>query len=308
MPADRQNAGMTPASPPLPRWDRGAVVVPAPGDGPGSWAGAPSAVLVDGVTFLAYRLRRPLGFGRGYANVVARLTDGRRLERVAMLPTEAFGAESLQRPALVVRPDGGFRIYVSCATPDSKHWRVDAIDAEDPGWFSAEDAVTVLPGSDEWAVKDPVVLPGADRWQMWATLHPLESAEDADRMQTWYATSPDGLAWDWHGPALEGRPGAWDARGARVTAVVQYVAYYDGRATANENFEERTGLAYGSTPDRFTADANGPAAESPHGSGGLRYLSVLALPDGGWRLFYEGTRADGAHELRTEVVPSVPRA
>ena len=39
-------------------------------------------------------------------------------------------------------------------------------------------------------------------------------------MNTAYATSEDGLSWEWHGVALEGRPGAWDARGARVTTVL----------------------------------------------------------------------------------------
>ena len=38
-------------------------------------------------------------------------------------------------------------------------------------------------------------------------------------MTTEYATSSDGLAWTWHGTALSGTPGGWDARGTRVTAV-----------------------------------------------------------------------------------------
>ena len=46
-----------------------------------------------------------------------------------------------------------------------------------------------------------------------------------------------------------------------------------------------------------------PAAASPHGLGGLRYVTYLALPDGGCRLYYEATREDGAHEFRTEYVP-----
>jgi hypothetical protein len=53
------------------------------------------------------------------------------------------------------------------------------------------------------------------------------------------------------------------------------MALYDGRASAEENFEERTGL---------------------------RYVSLVALPFGGHRLYDEATCEDGAHELRTDLV------
>ncbi len=86
-------------SAPLPRFDHAKVVVGPPGDGPGYWAGAPSALLVDGVFYLAYRLRRPVGQGRGFATVVARSHDGERFEPLAMVPKDAFGAESLERAA-----------------------------------------------------------------------------------------------------------------------------------------------------------------------------------------------------------------
>ena len=116
-------------------------------------------------------------------------------------------------------------------------------------------------------------------------------------MTTAYATSRDGLDWEWHGTALAGRPGAWDARGARVTAVLpDGRAAYDGRATKEENFSERTGLARRAGPGgRLVPEGDGPAAD-------VRYLEVLALPGGGHRLWYEAPLLDGSHELRTELV------
>ena len=56
----------------LPRLDGSAVVITPPGAGPGYWAGGPSAVLAEDGIYLAYRLRRPVGSGRGYAVTVAR--------------------------------------------------------------------------------------------------------------------------------------------------------------------------------------------------------------------------------------------
>jgi hypothetical protein len=198
---------------------------------------------------------------------------------------------------------------VSCATPDSKHWRVDLVDAATPEGLGAAPAQTVLPGSDTAGVKDPVLLHTGDRWHLWASVHPLQRWDDADRMTTDYATSPDGVQWVWQGTALAGRPGEWDARGVRISAVVPVgdtiEAAYDGRATAEQNWEELTGLATGVLgPDgRFgpLSAAGGEPVRSPFGGGGVRYLSVVPLPDGTTRIYYEVTRPDGAHELRTEL-------
>ncbi len=286
------------------------LVVGPPAALPGAWAGAPSAVLdPDGGVVLAYRLRRPVGQGRGFANVVARSADGVAVETVAVVGKDRFGGESLERPALVRTPEGRWRLYVSVATPGTKHWRVDVLEAATPEGLALAPARTVLPGSEAAAVKDPVLLHAAGRWHLWASVHPLDDPDHTDRMTTDYATSPDGLEWTWHGTVLAGRPGAWDARGVRVASVVATPtgvrASYDGRATAEENWEERTGTAVAALgPDgRFgplEADP-GPPLGSPHAGGGLRYLDELALPDGGTRLYYEWTREDGAHELRTEL-------
>jgi hypothetical protein len=260
----------------------------------------------DGI-YLAYRLRRPLGAGRGYAVNVARSADGVRFETLVTITREQFGSDSLERPALVLDPAGQWRLYVSCATPGTKHWRVELLQASHPSLFDASQRVVVLPGDKETGVKDPVIRHHDGIWQLWASCHPLADPNETDQMITDYATSTDGLAWSWHGTALAGRPGSWDSRGTRVTSVCQsgnmITAFYDGRASAAENYEERTGIATGTEPAALAAVGTGPAAQSRHGSGGLRYLEVLPLPDGQHRIYYELTRADGAHELRTELRP-----
>ena len=292
----------------LPRQDQSQVAVSPPGAGAGYWAGAPSAAVGDDAIYLAYRLRRPIGSGRGYAVTVARSADGVRFDPVLTLAREQFGADSLERPALVRDPAGLWRLYVSCATPGTKHWRVDVLTARHPAGFDPSDRVTVLPGDSATGVKDPVIRQHQGTWELWATCHPLAVPDEADQMTTGYATSADGLAWTWHGTALTGRPGCWDSRGTRVTAVTRsggtVAAFYDGRASAAENYEERTGIATGDAPAALAPAAGGPAAQSRHGAGGLRYLDVLPLPDGRHRIYYELTRADGAHELRTEMRPA----
>jgi hypothetical protein len=293
---------------PGPFWSQAQVVLAPDDPRPGSWAGGPSVQLVDGTWWLAYRLRRPVGEGRGFANVVARSGDGVHFEPVVQVGKDGFGAESLERPALVHTPEGRWRLYVSCATPGTKHWRVDLVEAGTVEELGTAEPRTVLPGSDEVAVKDPVLRHDGQRWHLWASVHPLDDPHATDRMTTEHATSPDGVAWTWQGTALAGTPGSWDARGVRFATVVldgdRSWALYDGRANAAENWEERTGLAQGTGDGSFTAAPDGPLLQSPHPPWGLRYADVVALDDGSARWFYEATRADGAHELRTVLLPA----
>ena len=131
---------MTSTTGALPNVQGAQVVVPAPAPGPGNWAGAASAVRVDDTIWLAYRVRRPLTSGRGVAIVVARSQDGVRFEQVCAVRRTDFGAESFERPVLVPLPDGGWRLYLSCATPDSKHWWIDSLTARPSRDWSAASA------------------------------------------------------------------------------------------------------------------------------------------------------------------------
>jgi hypothetical protein len=282
---------------PLPGTGRSAVAVAAPGRGPGSWVGAPSAALdSDGSVVVAYRVRSVAQ--RGAATVVARSDDGERLETVATLEKERFGAMSMERPALVRTEARGWRLYVCCATPGSKHWWIDVLEADEPEGLAEADARTVFPGDEHIGVKDPVVRQVDGGWEAWICCHPLDEPDGEDRMATAYATSAEGLTWDWRGTALEGRPGRWDARGARVTAVLpDGRAAYDGRATKEENFFEKTGLARRAGNGRLVHAQDEPASH-------VRYLDVLPLPGGGYRLYYEAPLPDESHELRTDLIMS----
>jgi hypothetical protein len=277
------------------------LVVEPPELGDGFWAGGPSAYVGSDGIYLAYRLRRPVVQGRGYANVVARSLDGVRFTPVATVTMQQFDCASLERPALVQRPDGGWRLYVSCSTPGSKHWWVEAVDADTPAGLSTGRRTVVLPGDEATAWKDVVVRRDGNAWQMWACRHLLDDGEDnADRMDTWYFTSSDGLRWTRQTLALGPSPTGWDRRGARLTSVNrvgrEWIACYDGRATAAENWYERTGIAVGS-PESFR-----PAA-GPLDRGGrtLRYVSLVEVA-GGHRCYFEADRPDGSNALYTIAV------
>lgn len=284
-----------------------SVVVEPPGCGAGFWAGGPSVVHSDGAFYLAYRLRRPVDQGRGYANVIARSSDGIHFETMATLAAETFDCASLERPALIRRPDGGWRVYVSCSTFGSKHWWVEAVDTAPGGdiaELSAGPRTVVLPGDARSAWKDVVVSRDGADWRMWACEHLLDRGDDeADRMRSVYLTSADGLSWAPQGVALGPTADSWDARGVRVTSAWEsdgaWLATYDGRASAAENWFERTGFAVGATPDEFTAVA-GPVDRD---GATLRYVTVAPLPTG-LRVYFEAQRADGANDLRTVFVPA----
>jgi hypothetical protein len=171
------------------------------------------------------------------------------------------------------------------------------LEAGEPEGLAEAEARTVFPGDEHTGVKDPLVQRVDGGWQAWICCHPLDEPDEEDRMTTAYATSADGLDWEWHGTVLTPRPGTWDARGARLTVVLpDGRAAYDGRATKEENWFERTGLAR-LTGERGRLEQTGdePVAD-------VRYLDVLSLAGGGYRIYYEARLADESHELRTELV------
>ncbi len=79
---------------------------------------------------------------------------------------------------------------------------------------------------------------------------------------------------------LRGAPGEWDARGARVTTALgldPLVLLYDGRPDAESNWFETTGLAR--STGGLLLNSGAPVAVSAEGTGALRYVSAVPLPD-----------------------------
>ena len=99
--------------------------------------------------------------------------------------------------------------------------------------------------------------------------------------------------------------GSLDSRGARLAAVYldgnRPVAFYDGRASAEENYEERTGIAVGDDLTHFTAVSDDVDLQSPWGTGGLRYLDIVKLPTGN----YGFTTSCAGRMARTICVPKL---
>ena len=121
-------------------------------------------------------------------------------------------AESLERPALVVDGAGRWRLYLSCATAGTRHWRVEMLEASAPDAFMTASRRVVMPGDAHVGVKDPVIICDERGWRAWLCCHPLDDPDATDRMWTEFETSADGIDWTLHGPALQPTPGRWDQR------------------------------------------------------------------------------------------------
>jgi len=97
----------------LPRWQNSQLVLPV-AHGTGNWIGAASAMIHDDHIYLAYRDRHPVDKGRGNRAYVARspIDDGINFDTLCIIDKDDMDAESLERPALDVTPDGDWDMYL----------------------------------------------------------------------------------------------------------------------------------------------------------------------------------------------------
>ena len=292
---------------PRPSPDNARVVVQAPGKGPGFWAGGPSVTRTEEGTFwLAYRLRRPVGEGRGYANVVARSEDGVAFETVSVLGREAFDCDSLERPALVAAGRRDLATVRELCHPRHPPLAGRRPGGRRPARLRRVVGRTVLAG-DRHRREGPGG-PGARRpWHMWLCCHPLDRPDDTDRMSTRYGTSVTAAPGRCTDVALAGTARAAGTSGAPgwPRCVAPGVLAGLLRRPGHQGGERRGAhRAWPPVDPRGSlVSAGGVVGACPDGAG------FVALRVGGGparrrlRLYYETSRRDGAHDLRTEYVP-----
>lgn len=322
LPASRKWLGTVPLFDPAGGW----VVKHPPGNGQGHWAGAPSALYDHSRRsfLLSYRVRKPLAEGRGYETRIAESRDGREFTDIWSAHRNQFDSSSIERSALVLTPQGTYRLYVSYVAGDNNKWQIDLLEAAAPDRFDpARRRVVLHPDDvDSEGVKDPFVLLIGGLYYMYVPYGPratVSTGATADELHgtgnvfttgrvahpTGLALSADGVNFQWKGDVLNPGTG-WDRNVARLASVLYvppvFTVFYDGRTSMGDVYEDRTGLAMGLTPYRFERlSHDGPALTSPHGTGALRYLDAVPV-DGQVYFYYEICRPDGAHELRGNVV------
>lgn len=299
----------------------GMTLIEPPDAGRGNWAGAPFVWLDEtGDFWLVYRLRKPHPH-RGYLLRIARSSDGIRFATVWEMTKEQLGTESVERCSLVRLDKNHWRLFVSFVDPNDRRWRIDALEAPSPEKFEPKGRRKVLTAPDAGVegVKDPVVYFLAGLWLMFVSFSPTPPqvteelkrqmhatgdvfATGLSRSATGLAVSEDGANWEWQGEIFSNRPGCWDGYAGRISSVVYhepvFVAFYDGSETVEENYEEKTGIAFSFDLRHWErVSRSKPALVSPFGTGSLRYMAVVPLGSEWW-CYYEFCRPDGSHELR----------
>lgn len=299
----------------------GIVIRQPESDGVGNWVGAPGACYdrSTGTFYLSYRVRRPRGVhpDRGAEVHIAGSSDGIHFEDIWMTTKEAFKTPSMERSALARGPDGRWRCFVSFVDPADNRWCVSVMAAEHVSKLSPERAVSVFRARELGleGVKDPWVLKVKGKYYMFLSVAVPTSETHVDshatadiyntgqcRSQTGLAVSEDLEHWQWQGVVLATEERGWDRYCRRITSVAtlegRYLAFYDGIAGHQDNYEEKAGLA--ESRDLRTwqiVTASGPLFDDLPGTGSFRYVDVVTVGETAY-LYYELTQGNGAHDLR----------
>lgn len=301
--------------------ERGTTVFEPEGEGYGHWVGGMGAVYdpADERFYMYYRIRSPLGRGRGKKCRIAQSEDGMDFTPIWEAEADDFRAQSVEVGSLIQDPETEeWRLYISYEDSHLRTWRVDLLEAEEIEELDPFHHRTVLQPSDYGLdmIKDPrvyiigglyhafVCVPARKRWEEGEGGERRPVGQDATAL----ATSPDGKYWKELKYVFEPGRGSQGDRGlfrARINSIVYlppvFVGFIDTGETFYDNYEEACGLAISHDLENWRrVTTNGPWIESPHGN--IRYINALRVEDEIY-YYYEYTRKDGSHELRASREP-----
>ncbi len=295
------------------------VVRTSPADEEGYWVGAPG-VYYDAesrTVYLYYRLRRPRGSGRGYEARIAKSADGVTFHDVWRVTQEQLDSPSIERGALT-HHHGLWTLYLSYVNGDTHQWQIDRLVGDQVETLNVQARCTELDTSmiGGHAVKDPLLVPMGPLSFLYVSYAPTDLVDLGDSLgdlhasndvfttgrvhsHTGLAISVGGEPHNWVGEVLGSSPTGWDSLVSRISGLVKmgslYLAFYDGAADVEENYEERVGLALTADLKTFyKIPAEGPWIQSQYGS--LRYVAPVHTEEG-LILYYEARTASGAHIL-----------
>jgi len=299
----------------------GVVIRTPPSCERGYWAGAPGVFYdeAEKTFYLTYRVRRPRGVepDRGGEARIARSPDGVQFEDIWSVTKDAYSSPSIERCALARGDDGQWRYFAAYVDPSDGRWCVGVIKAPS---VESLDPAGIRPlysaaGLGTEGVKDPWIYRHSDHYCMLLSvaLATPETSGESHATQDIYntgqclsatgiATSGDLDRWQWQGVVFQPDASGWDRYCRRINSFVfhadRYLGFYDGCASHDENYEEKTGIAESQDLLRWrTLSVAGPALTSPHASRSLRYVDAQIV-NGRLHLVYEFARPDGAHDLR----------
>ena len=246
-----------------------------------------------------------------------RSTDLKTFMDVWSVIKDRYDTASIERSGIRKGADGVWRYWTSYVDPKDGRWCAAVIKGRDVAKLDAAKVERVFSASDLRleGVKDPWVFRHPAEYSTCSSASPSAprttdaSHNTLDIYNTGECVSVTGLAtsrdldsWDWQGVVFAPEGGGWDKYCRRINSVVphngKFIAFYDGSASEEENYEERTGLAESDDLKNWrTLRPKAPLLTNPHASQSLRYIDAQER-NGDLNVFYEFAREDGAHDLR----------
>lgn len=292
--------------------------------GRGYWVGAPG-VLYDQdkeLFYLTYRYHTHDCYPntsimkRGHIARIASSQNGVEFVDIKEFRNEDFHASSLGRASLIKTKDGIYRYFMCHDNLDETQWVIGVLsaprieelkpDAWQPAFTSGE--------ATKESLRDPYVLFHDDVYYLLVTIERIRWPENKGgdkyagvtvKRSTGYATSTDGIHFDWKGEIFKPLETGWDSDCRRITSVLplteQLVAFYDGSSGYENNHEDMSALAAGLRIDALTpVDPQVFRITSPWGTGSCRFVDVTRVR-GTFYIYYECCRRDESHDLRVMI-------